>query len=1056
MPYLAGVLRPPPCSAAAGADRRTMGKATAAQIHCLRAWLLLFLLLSNAVALARGCDLTTMSSFSGHVNKVCCADGACPSGSTVPTTCSKNCAPVFVQFFEECGAYFSGLPSAQAMEKFANVCKAADSKTTSCDVGSLLTTMFFSCSGIDHNEKTSFCGTECAKGVQDFLDRCNQNKGNDAAIYKQARKWVQQCAIGDRHASCHASDCSLDPQGSEPHCVKAKTRAQCYEQQIADNNIFCRWQHCKSHGPAPPPHHSEPVPGCTDSKAMNYDPRATVNANGACLYPEPPPPPPFVPKPVSIPCSAKDYFGCKTKTDCERVNRQWVSCEDLGHACECCFAHTTQPMPASTCTHCCLISCGCACVDAFQCRSGPQEAAGRCTLPCSNAMPQNCHTPARCLLAGKCQQPGSSPDQVAGCTNRTTSWDEPPPPPPGSPRQPPRCERSCSRHSMHTCREQAACESIGMQWDAGTIYLGQDGKVTRREAGRCRALCSVASPTDCLSQAACEAVDMQWVPSSCCGSGCGTPPPGEDAGSCRAKCSVTKPYNCLDQISCESVGKQWVKHVPGDGYGDRPAGCTAPWPTGHCQAACTEDEYFECKTKVDCEAIGLQWHEPQRHGTPPHTFLEAGRCSEKCSLLNPEQCDTKEQCEGIGYQWSHWHREFSGHPPPPAGYPGYCQETCASTNPQGCHSQKTCEEAGNQWKLDGVVEPGSNGGDASGQHRRLQVPAPPPAPPGVRFVGRCIDACTVANIGSCLSKEACEGASGRWIEQHLPPCPNFLPMGVPCSVPWDPQGTCEHSCSVAHPYDCQNEAQCQRIGGMWKSAAPSRPGLPAQKKCDVTHAPCDVQLFIAECATTNDQLELCDDTCGRFIARNYERCAAHPPQGMTQAQFKTHFGPIVSMCKSFQADHDQHACASRMQEATVTLTSLCCTDETQCRANDGSPTECSGACADAFVPFFAECGTLLAKVTGTSALGRFYQTCTANSKSQIGPDKKLCVANDHNAPFTAIQFRQGCEIWIKYVDTKTKTESSSYLQLVSVGKGYDAALGFEPMISIKQIMLVAK
>lgn len=995
-----------------------------------RLWLQL--MLAASVVPIQGCDLATMNKFSSRMNAACCKNNACPTGTTVPNKCSQDCAPVFLQFFEDCGAYLNGLPGGDAMHKFADVCKKQDgagSKTTSCDPGSLLSTMFFSCSGIDHNNKHAFCGTECAKGVQDFLDRCEKKKGGDAAVYKQADKWVQQCAVGDRHASCHASDCSLNAQGSEPHCAKAKSRAECYEQQVADNNIFCRWQHCKSHGPSPPPHHSEPVPGCTDSKAMNFDPRATVMANGACLYPEPPPPPPFVPPPMHIPCSAKDYFGCKTKAECESVKRQWVPCDDLGHA------------------------------YGFQCgRPEGQHAKGRCALPCTNEMPQNCHTPTKCLFAGQCQQPGSQPDQIAGCGNRTTSWDQPPPPSPGSgvATRLPRCERSCTRSSLHTCRNPSECKAIGMQWNEGTIYHDKDGKVSRREDGRCVEHCSATSANDCLSRAACEAVNLQWVPSTCCGSGCGTPPPGEDAGSCRAKCTLAKPYDCLDQISCEAVGKQWVKHVTGDGYEDRPAGCTAPWPTGHCQAACTEDAIYECKTQADCEAIGMQWHKPQMHGTPPHTFLEAGRCSEKCSLLKPDQCDTQAQCESIGYQWSHWHREFSGHPPPPGGFPGYCQESCARTNPEGCHSQKQCKEAGNQWKLDGIVEPGSTGGGGgSSGNRRLQLPAPPPAPPGVRFVGRCIDACSVANIDSCYSKPACEGASGRWIERHLQPCPDFMPMGVPCSVPWDPTGDCEHACSVSNPFDCKTEDQCQSIGGVWKTS-PTRPGWPAEKKCDVTHAPCDLQLFMAECASTNDHLEMCDDKCGRFIERYYEQCATHPPKGMTTTQWKTHFGPIVAMCKSFRGDHDQEECARRMQEATTTLNNLCCNDKTQCRANDGAPTKCSGACADAFLPFFAECGSVLAKATGGSALGRFYKTCTADSHQQIGPDKKLCVANDQSAPFTAIQFRQGCEIWIKFVDTKTKTESTSYLQLVSVGKGFDANLGYEPLISITQFMVVAK
>jgi hypothetical protein len=77
---------------------------------------------------------------------------------------------------------------------------------------------------------------------------------------------------------------------------------------------------------------------------------------------------------------------------------------------------------------------------------------------------------------------------------------------------------------------------------------------------------------------------------------------------------------------------------------------------------------------------------------------------------------------------------------------------------------------------------------------------------------------------------------------------------------------------------------------------------------------------------------------------------------------------------------------------------ICCTNNTQCAANNGSPTKCTEACASAFFPFFSECGALFLvgeKTTGQpSSLGRFYHTCTASNRDA---DKKLCTANAANA-----------------------------------------------------------
>lgn len=346
------------------------------------------------------------------------------------------------------------------------------------------------------------------------------------------------------------------------------------------------------------------------------------------------------------------------------------------------------------------------------------------------------------------------------------------------------------------------------------------------------------------------------------------------------------------------------------------------------------------------------------------------------------------------------------------------------------------------------VASGNNVGDTAIVAARRRAQIEPPSPPaghhtGTHLVGRCEPKCSLDKLYMCKTEKACTATEvqGRWT-----PHPAGLPKPKGAA-----SGYCSNGCSEKYPSYCKTEAQCTKVGGVYKTK--TRLGMPSVKVCDVTNAPCDAALLLAECGGTNvdkvsqQGLELCDDKCGQYISQNYEHCSAHPPKGVTKAQWISHFGPIVTMCKSFREEPSLERCARQMEQATNELNAICCTNNTHCASNHGSPTKCIGACADAFLPFFEECGAvfLRADKSAPSALGRFYHTCTANGKQDAFQNPKLCVANNGNAPFWAIEFRKGCSVWIKYINAQTHSAEAEFVQLVAVG-----------VVSIDELLQLAK
>ena len=1006
------------------------------------------------------------------------SSAGCNTG--LPSECDETCAPVFKAFWEDCGAYLNYLPGTGGFTDFYQTCQHNDNlpstTVSSCDSGNLLTLMFFTCADVDQLNPNTFCNTPCFTGVRDFVGRCSaQETGATSALYNQARAWMAKCPAVDRPKSCHSDTCG---GATDTQCGTAHTKDGCHAITTGANPVSCSWQTCDDDvappptpggPPVPPPAPPQVISGCMDPTALNFMDDATVQADGACLYGGVGPVDPG----FGQNCAQGSPWGCNTQVLCEGSQNQWVSCQAMTEN--------------QGCADCC------------------QHSQGECVRPCAPGQPENCYTQAECTTAGT--PTATSPDQTTQWVTPQANYEGtmppgmPPPPPPTA-----QCERACSTHSMYTCRSQASCEAIHMQWKPPSRPVGTTGDFV--EPGRCETPCDAGHYSDCITQAACTAVGMQWTLSQCCGDGC--PPQG--IGRCERPCTEHNPYSCRTEIACQAIGRQWV---PEDNVnpnsatgGPNSRTCTGTANAGSCSAPCTRDNSYNCHTQTSCQAVGLEWHAPIVHGgsgtpdcpdcpTGDMGYTEPGHCSYPCSLMNPNECDTADECAGIGFQWISQDDENC----PPGmvgcggggvefGHVGMCEAPCSTSNPSGCQSQATCETNHNQWVVEtmrygggicpdcGGIDGGFGGGGMispgieppmiipGGGRRQLQGAGPGiVVDPGIivdpstgdgQTYAHCEEQCSMTNIYACRDASACAGVGGAWRSY------GNQPGGGPTDgAPVDMGGSCEPGCSVQNSYQCNTQTECEGIGGAFQERTqhfgPVYPGgggippppSPAIMFCNITLARCDLETFVGTCAAStaggHSSAALCEADCGRFITSNYARCQREPPAGMTSSQFTEQFGPIVQMCHTINEDPQLERCASNMQEAAATLQRVCCDDDADCAANGGTPTTCTGDCADAFIPFFETCGPTLLQGDDASSLSTLYTVCTDSGSGQLH-DPKLCSDNSGNSPWVAAEFRSGCSVWVKYIDAKTHT-TSDFVRLVGVGK---------PMIATAQLLDVAK
>ena len=1014
-----------------------------------------------AVSVAAACDPGSLQTSMQAMETTCCAGQDCTSG--LPAVCDEACAPVFNDFWEDCGGYLNFLPGTEGFTDFYQACQTQTPSTTAsaCDTGNLITLMFFSCADVNQNNPNTFCQTPCFHGVHDFVGRCAKSE-NEAtkSVFNQARNWMSMCPDAAPTKSCHALTCGGAMEGQ---CQTARTEHGCGGITAADTPVACKWQTCDDDKPPPPPppgiapppaHPPAAKPGCMDPTALNFDEEATVQADGACLYSGVGPVDPG----FGQNCSPNSPYGCTTQVMCEASKNQWVPCQQMQE-----YQH---------CSDCC------------------EHSQGQCVRPCSANQPENCYTEADCRSAGAPQQVGAQ-----GGPAPTTQWYVPQEPymppgmlPPGVPPPPPpsgRCDRACTARNLYECRTEAACTGVGKQWKPPARPIGAGDDVEYMEPGRCEEPCDEHHFSNCNTQQACQAVGKQWTYSQCCGQGC--PPNG--IGRCEEVCTEQHPYSCRTQISCESIGRQWVPEDDVNpliyhGGSDSARTCTGTQNAGSCSAPCMRDNSYNCHTQVQCEAVGLEWHAPVTHTNPNAAagempWTEPGHCSYPCSLMNPDECDSEDECKGIGFSWVIPSDEGFGPYGPiidpgfgpmipecpdcgatEGGRQGFCEAPCSSSNPSGCQSQGTCEHNGNQWVVeheimpvweDGaggvVVDPMPMPVPNGGHGRRLHEIDVDPEPVGRTFA-HCEEACSGENIYACRSEDACTGVGGKWQSFDRGP----VAMDCP-DCPQNMGGSCEPGCSVENQYQCQTQAECEGIDGQWQQREqnPNFGNAPVvQHFCNVTLAGCSLESLVGTCASStaagHASWQLCDADCGRFIVDNYARCQRSPPAGMTKTQFTEQFGPIVQMCRTVRSDPQMERCASTSNEAVSTMNRVCCgEDNKDCSGNNGVPTHCTGDCAAAFLPYFETCGPMLMAHDESSSLAEFYSVCTS-SGSGARHDPKLCSDNSGNSPWVAIDFRSGCSVWVKYIDAKTQ-ETSDFVRLVSVGS---------PPISVAQLLDVAK
>jgi len=65
-------------------------------------------------------------------------------------------------------------------------------------------------------------------------------------------------------------------------------------------------------------------------------------------------------------------------------------------------------------------------------------------------------------------------------------------------------------------------------------------------------------------------------------------------------------------------------------------------------------------------------------------------------------------------------------------------------------------------------------------------------------------------------------------------------------------------------------------------------------------------------------------------------------------------------------------------------------------------------------------------------IGTFDLTLT-RQLVQATPEADLCTENGDRVPWQAIEFRSGCEVWVKYEDIATAQQQVLPMQLLEVG-----------------------
>ena len=500
------------------------------------------------------CNMQTITQQTAVVEQTCCAGETCNGG--LPTECSHNCADVFTPFWASCGSYLAAMPGIGSFNSFNDLCQNGATAThanSQCDAANLVTILFFSCSNVNEGDLNTFCASDCMDQVSNFLGKCASTLagGASAGVLAQAQSWLAMCPQGGGagDSSCHSSACN---GANEIECSGYADQARC---AAHPGGTTCRWQACTSatHSPPPPPGHAPnpPAPppvvvskvGCTDETAINYDPSATLNGDGACIYNAPPPPPYTGPA-----CSATASYGCHDQPSCEGAGLQWTSCTDL--------------VQNQGCADCC------------------QDMQGSCGQPCSAEHLYSCSTEALCSSVGATAQWHTRTENVYM-----------PPTPPGSPPAPPpaphvtgSCEQACAADHYYNCYTQAACEGVSKQWVPST------GTNAGAGAGTCSEMCDASHYTDCHSESECVAVNKQWTVERCCGTHC--PPNGYER--CEQTCAAQMHLISLVQIMRHQRDDAALSNLPASHL-------------FRCEQTCTAQNTFACKTRYDCEGVGKQW-----------------------------------------------------------------------------------------------------------------------------------------------------------------------------------------------------------------------------------------------------------------------------------------------------------------------------------------------------------------------------------------------------------------------------------------------------------------